>query len=172
MENIEKTEIWKDLKEYPNYQISNLGRVKNSKTNRILAKRKGYEIILTINGKRISTRLGKILPKYFPDSSIIFHNLYTNTSKENSIWRDVKNYEYKYEINQYGEVRNKQRGNVLTITSKYTVILSKKSIIKEFSIVNLLHEVFKKDEILIENKNLVAKCKEIIDLDGEIWKHI
>lgn len=29
-------EIWKDIKDYPNYQVSNLGKVKNTKTNKIL----------------------------------------------------------------------------------------------------------------------------------------
>lgn len=29
-------EIWKDIKDYPNYQVSNLGKVKNAKTNKIL----------------------------------------------------------------------------------------------------------------------------------------
>ena len=29
-------EIWKDIKDYPNYQVSNLGNVKNIKTNKIL----------------------------------------------------------------------------------------------------------------------------------------
>lgn len=33
---IKMIEIWKDIKDYPNYQVSNLGNVKNIKTNKIL----------------------------------------------------------------------------------------------------------------------------------------
>ena len=32
-------EVWKDITHFPNYQVSNLGNVKNSKTNRILKAR-------------------------------------------------------------------------------------------------------------------------------------
>lgn len=33
---IKMIEIWKDIKDYPNYQVSNLGNVKNIKTNKML----------------------------------------------------------------------------------------------------------------------------------------
>lgn len=54
---LENKEIWKDIKGYPGYQISNLGRVWNGNTQRILKPSKmpkGYYQInmVAINGKR------------------------------------------------------------------------------------------------------------------------
>jgi len=53
-------EIWKDIEGYPNYQVSNLGRVRNIKTHRILSagyKKNGYQFVALFKGD------GK--PKYY-----------------------------------------------------------------------------------------------------------
>lgn len=39
-------EIWKQLEKYPNYEISNFGKVRNIKTNRILKNRKNTSGLL------------------------------------------------------------------------------------------------------------------------------
>ena len=57
LENRNEVETWKDIKGYPGYQISNLGRVWNAKTQRYLKASKmdnGYYQInlIAINGKR------------------------------------------------------------------------------------------------------------------------
>lgn len=42
-------EIWKNITEYPNYEVSNLGRIRNNKTHRILQplyNKDGYQFIM------------------------------------------------------------------------------------------------------------------------------
>lgn len=47
--------MWKQIADYPNYEVSNEGEVRNSKTNRILKNqlRNGYAMI-TLNGKSVN----------------------------------------------------------------------------------------------------------------------
>ena len=175
MENTEllENEIWKPLEEYKGYSISNRGRIKNDKKGNILKTRNRGEISISINGKRKSDRINRLLLKYFYEENVTkVHKMYTNLPKEDSIWKNIIGYENKYEINQYGQVRNKLRGNILTITSKSTVILCKHSKCKEYAIINLLNQVFDKGDIVIENERLIAKSTKIENLDGEIWKEI
>ena len=52
---MEYHEIWKRIENFPNYQISNLGNIKNTKTGRIIKQQNngtGYKVVsLRINGK-------------------------------------------------------------------------------------------------------------------------
>lgn len=66
------TEIWRDIKEYEGlYQVSNLGRVRNSRTGRILKQHsndKGYLYVpLTKNGKLKFFRVHRLVGMAFPD---------------------------------------------------------------------------------------------------------
>lgn len=61
-------EIFKTIKNYPNYQISNLGNVKNKKTDKILSKRKSNNGYL-----RVNVRTGLI--KYEKPHTIMIHKL-------------------------------------------------------------------------------------------------
>ena len=62
-------EVWKVIKEAPNYSISNLGRVKNNKTDYILstAKSEAYERvgIRCIDGKRHTKRVHRLVLETF-----------------------------------------------------------------------------------------------------------
>lgn len=49
-------EIWTNVEDYPNYLVSNRGRVKNAKTNRILKYGSSGDICSCINGKLDSYR--------------------------------------------------------------------------------------------------------------------
>ena len=66
-------EIWKDIKNYEgNYQVSNLGRVKNIKLNRFLAltskNEKGYiKVVLTKNGKSKTFAVHRLVARTFLD---------------------------------------------------------------------------------------------------------
>ncbi len=66
------TEIWKPVKDYENYQISNLGRLKNTKLNRISA---GYQfkdgyirVKLTKNKQTKIYSLHRLVAKHFIDN--------------------------------------------------------------------------------------------------------
>lgn len=62
-------EIWKDITEYPNYQISNLGNVRNIKTHRImqpLYSKDGYQfIMLCKDGKTKNFRINRLVAEAF-----------------------------------------------------------------------------------------------------------
>ena len=62
-------EIWKIIQEAPNYSISNLGRVKNNKTNYILSttKSEAYERVSLscIDGKRHTKRIHRLVLEAF-----------------------------------------------------------------------------------------------------------
>ena len=70
---LENNEIWKDIKGYPNYQISNLGRVWNIKTQRMLKPSQmsnGYYQInlIAINGKRKKELIHRLVALAFIDN--------------------------------------------------------------------------------------------------------
>ena len=64
-------EIWKTMKEHTDYEISNLGRIKNKKTGRIrktTISNKGYkQIIVYINkkAKRFTRKYHKNMEKHY-----------------------------------------------------------------------------------------------------------
>ena len=65
-------EIWRSVSGYANYQVSNIGRVRNTKTGRILQPcddSDGYHIIhLYINGSPKTTRIHQLVAKEFIDN--------------------------------------------------------------------------------------------------------
>jgi D-hexose-6-phosphate mutarotase len=62
-------EVWKVIKEAPNYSVSNLGRVKNNKTNYILKTQKSeaYERIglICLDGKKHNKRVHRLVLETF-----------------------------------------------------------------------------------------------------------
>lgn len=66
---MKNTEIWKDVFYYDNYEVSNLGRIRNKKTNRILktvTSNTGYTMAcLCKNGKRKSLSVHRIVMQTF-----------------------------------------------------------------------------------------------------------
>lgn len=58
-------EKWRQNRELENYEVSNEGRVRNSKTGKVLKPSldsKGYETVkVTSNGRRITKRVGKLV---------------------------------------------------------------------------------------------------------------
>lgn len=71
MENVK--EVWKDIKGYPNYQISNLGNVWSVKRQRKLSpytNNKGYKAIniIAANGKRKGELIHRLVALAFIDN--------------------------------------------------------------------------------------------------------
>lgn len=59
-------EIWIPIKNYDNYSISNMGNVKNTKTNKILKARPNtYNVGLYKNGDRQIFLVKKLVAEYF-----------------------------------------------------------------------------------------------------------
>lgn len=63
------TEIWKDIEENPNYQVSNHGRVKNKHTDRILKPRGAVndykQVCLYKDGIGVNRRVHRLVAKAF-----------------------------------------------------------------------------------------------------------
>lgn len=73
MENAQNMEIFKDIKGYPGYQISNQGRIWSTKTNRYLSpfhNNKGYLMIniKAANGKRKGELIHRLVALAFIDN--------------------------------------------------------------------------------------------------------
>lgn len=73
MENATNMEIFKDIKGYPGYQISNLGRVWSTKSNRYLSpyeNNSGYLMIniQAANGKRKHELIHRLVALHFVDN--------------------------------------------------------------------------------------------------------
>ena len=73
MENATNMEIFKDIKGYPQYQISNMGRVWSKYRNRYMnpvANNKGYLQIklIAVNGKRKNELVHRLVALHFIDN--------------------------------------------------------------------------------------------------------
>lgn len=96
-------EEWRKIEKYPNYSVSNFGRIRNDTTGRIriLTDRRGYKAFnAKINGKYVKTNVHQLVAKAFvpnPENKPCInhkdgnkHNNYINnlewvTHKENTI---------------------------------------------------------------------------------------
>ena len=90
-------EIWKDIKDYPNYQVSNLGNVKNIKTNKILkpfnTSNEYLKVALSKNGISKQFFIHRIVAKAFipnpnnlPEVNHIKEFEKTNNKVDNLEW--------------------------------------------------------------------------------------
>lgn len=88
-------EIWKDVEDYEEYyQISNLGRIRNKRENRILkpSKSGGYLHISLSYGIRKDVLIHRLVAKAFIDNPL---NLsYVNHKDENKLNNSVENLEW------------------------------------------------------------------------------
>lgn len=142
-------EIWKDTN-YLNYQISSLGRLKNSKTNRILLgskNNKGYwRYDLCVDGKRIVKNAHRLVAEAFlpkEDGKIYVNHIdgnKLNNSVENLEWCTLQENAI-HSVNVLGnEPFNKRRIICLETSVIYDSILacSKALGIKDSLIVRVL----------------------------------
>lgn len=100
-------EVWKNIKNYPNYQVSNLGNVKSLKNNKLLklSLEEYKKCSLYCNGKRKTFRVHRLVAQAFipnPNSyEIVNHidgNKYNNTVN-NLEWCDLSyNSEHTYKM--------------------------------------------------------------------------
>lgn len=84
------------------------------------------------------------------------------------IWKDVPEFEGKYEISNTGKVRNVKRGNLLKVHSVGTyywcdlTICAKKG--KQLNVVYTLDQLF--------DEHVYSGIYGVVDLEGEIWKPV
>jgi len=99
-------EIWKTMKEHSNYEVSNMGKIRNKKTKRILKTTisyKGYErFIIYIEKKAKCFYVHRVVANNFLENYYNYKEI--NHKNENKLDNSVENLEYcdtKYNCN-YG----------------------------------------------------------------------
>lgn len=128
---MENKEIWKNIKDYPNYQVSNMGRVKslsNNKTRKekilkLHSDRNGYLFLsLSKDGKYKNIRIHRLVATAFiPNPNNLPEVNHRNEDKTDN---RVENLEYcnrKYNIN-YGTRTEKTQKPVLQFSKENNFI--------------------------------------------------
>ena len=91
-----ENETWKIMKENPNYEVSNLGKIRNTKTKRIrktTINNKGYEkFIIYINEKPKSFYVHRVVANNFIEN--LNNYLEVNHKDENKLNNSVDNLEW------------------------------------------------------------------------------
>lgn len=99
-------EIWKTVRDAPNYEVSNEGLVRNKKTGRILKQASNgrrSRVVLMSYGERLTLLVEDLIKLTFNRITPV------NTGE---IWRPV-NCAWEYEVSNQGNVRNKRTGRIL-----------------------------------------------------------
>jgi hypothetical protein len=185
-------ETWKTITDYPNYDISNYGNVKNIITNKLLrtSEKDGYiGISLTQNGKRNSFKIHRLVAIAFIENpenkSDVNHkdknkgnnavsNLEWMTRKENNIHRcqDIK-------------IKNNKNKQLNRIDGKTDEVLEQYNSIEDAAIWAFNNNLTKNNH---NGRNSIGNCitgltktsygykwellNDNDDLEGEIWKQV
>ncbi|CAH6421484.1 HNH endonuclease [uncultured virus] len=174
-------ETWKDINVFSNkYRISNFGNVKNIKTNKILHKINsgGFNWIrLAHNSKCKRFKIDYLVGKYFVinddalNKTKIKHmdnNLLNDNHKNlewikiqemnnSEIWKDIKGYEDRYQISNFGNVKSllsKKNLNKKIQNSYYVVHLTNINKIDKYLKIHRLVAIH-----FIENSDPLKKTK-------------
>jgi hypothetical protein len=112
-EKIDKDEIWKVLKDYPNYEVSSHGNVRRvSRPNKLLKIRKeirGSDVGMSNDGKVIRKRVSKLVASAFLDAPTTEDKIVVHIDRD--IYNNhVSNLKYETRRNrQYGNKRKSER---------------------------------------------------------------
>ena len=124
MENAQNMEIFKDIKGYPGYQISNKGRLWSTKTNRYLnpfVNNRGYLTIniKAANGKRKGELIHRLVALAFIDNPNGYPEVnHIDEDKKNN---DVSNLEWctRQYNNNYGQHNAKMSATIKAQYARY-----------------------------------------------------
>lgn len=115
-------EIWKTIQDFPNYEISSLGNVRNIKKNKMMSIyfRKGYSLVkLSANGHSKEQKVHRLVAQAFIENpcnyDCINHKdeVKSNNSVDNLEWCD-----HKYN-NIYGNRIQRQRKTLKATLQKH-----------------------------------------------------
>lgn len=173
---MEEIEIWESLVflGYPNYEVSNIGRVKSLKfgKERILKQGKmknGYLfVVLCENGKRKLFYVHKLVAiAFIPNPQNIPIINHKDENKENNCLNNLEWVSYQYN-NTYNNI-HKKRGLKTGKTRKKTIQQYTKDMVfvKEFESATTAST-----ELNIPQSNITACCKGRLKTSGGfIWKY-
>lgn len=128
MENAREMEIFKDIKGYPNYQISNKGRIWSKYRNRYLkpfVNNSGYEMIniMAVNGKRKGELIHRLVALAFVDNPNQYPEV--NHLDENKLNNEASNLEWctRKQNNNYGQHNAKMSATIKAQYAKHKKVI-------------------------------------------------
>lgn len=178
-------EIWKDIKDYPNYMVSNLGNVKNIKTGKILKNRKNTKAYLYVglckNGKVKQYLVHRLVAEHFipnPDNLPQIDHINTNkidNRVENLRWVTAKENNNnpltlnKMKIAKTGNL-NPMYGITGANNSRSIVVLQ---FTKDGELIKKWNSAMDvQRELGIEHSNISRCCKgKLKSVGGYIWRY-
>lgn len=180
---MEETEVWKKIKGFSRYEISNLGRIRNEK--KILKQRKclnGYPIIGLVNdfGKRINCRVHSLLYYTYYDKIEDYSIDHINRIRDDNRLENLREISIKKQIkNRVISNKNKFCRKIYRICPNTNKILAEYNSIKDakiwlrentkYSVGNCLSDIAKKNGKIY---NFIWKYKENEIIENEEWKLI
>lgn len=168
-------EVWKDIKDYEDeYEVSNLGRVRNKKTKKILKlkKNKGYfRIGLRKNGKRKFYFVHRLVYEAFigeiPEGYEVNHK---DENKENNVLSNIDTLMTRKENNNWG-TRNERAKKSLTNHPKKSKPVIQKSL--QGDVIKIwvsIHEIER--ELGFAHTNICFCCNgKYKQAYGYIWEY-
>lgn len=168
-------EIWKQIKFNTNYEISNLGNVRNVKTKRVLkpsVSNKGYYLVaLSKNGKSHTYTIHKLVAEHFLVINHKDHNKLNNSIDNLEYVTQQENIQLAFKNGRCDKVKQKAKQNILKASNSEKIKVNQYDIngnfIKQW---NYIREVQK--ALNINNANIVACCKgKRKTAGGYIWRY-
>lgn len=120
--DIDEDEIWKDYKGFSNYQVSNKYRVKNITTGKILKHNLIEKTVYMMSdeGKSQARVVAKMVKELFPPT--IKEEIVTDSEGNIQKFVDVKSYEKKYYISNFGDAKSNNKLLTPQVRDGYYVI--------------------------------------------------
>lgn len=115
-------EIWKPLKDYIDYYlISNTGKVKSLRRNRLLKCTPKNTVILCVDYESQEVTINELLLKNFEKYEILYaptkrcEKQFEDNIIEGELWKPMLNYEDLYEVSNLGRIKSVTRNNIDSI---------------------------------------------------------
>lgn len=182
MSEADKIENWITIKYNKNYEVSNLGKVRNKKTKRILKpaiSNKGYYLVALSNkGKMHTYTIHKLVMEHF--NRCAFNNEVINHIDGDKLNNNIKNLEYTTQKDNCIKawelgLCEKIRENAYKIKHSNAIKTSKKVIqydknYNQIGIYNSIREAERKTGI--SDSNIIRCCKHLQGMtNGYIWEY-
>lgn len=169
-------EIWKQIKFNTNYEISNLGNVRNVKTKRVLkpsVSNKGYYLVaLSKNGKSHTYTIHKLVAEHFLVINHKDHNKLNNSIDNLEYVTQQENIQLAFKNGRCDKVKQKAKQNILKASNSEKIKVNQYDIngnfIKQW---NYIREVQK--ALNINNANISECCRgKRKTAGGYIWRYV
>lgn len=173
-------ELWKDINEYENYQISNFGNVKSKRYwvgNRYVYKDKllkpslsssGYQqVVLCKNGKTKNHFIHRLVANHFLENTNNSEEInHIDENKQNNNVNNLEWCDHKYNMN-YGKIKNKISNSHKKKVAKYN---NNGDLIKIYESIEMAA-----NENNTKSTNIVQCCKhkdKYKTCKGYVWKYV